>query len=153
MLCGYRLWFCVPSESLYFTLNPGLYMPMSPCSPPNCLIFTPFLSYELVPLSAVWGAKLGGGGGGFEWVSSRRCARCDFGAKYLVRQAQSQPNTQSGSRVRKGIGGRPPRRTLEYNLATMIAIRPERFLKFRFGASDLWCLEIGNTSFYVLWQS
>ena len=95
MLCGFRQQFRFPSKSLIFTLNTSLYMPMYPCSLPNGNILTLILSYDFYPWALPRLSVGGGGVGGetrvrsvFEWVSLRRCARCDFGAKYLLHQAQ-----------------------------------------------------------------
>ena len=90
MICGFCLWFNFPSDSLIFTPNLGLYIPMSPCSSPNSLLFTQILSYGFVPLSSVPYVLRGGTRGGGEWVSSCSCARYNFGAKHLLRQYQSQ---------------------------------------------------------------
>ena len=131
MLCGYRLQFHFPSQSLLFTPNPSLYMPMSPCSLPHCHLFTPILSYGFVPLSVVPSFQWGGvGGGGLEggvdlngWV----CAGvCDAILEQNIYCAKPNPetDTHSGSQVCKGLGAWSPQSNLDCDLATAIAIRP-----------------------------
>ena len=59
------------------------------------LQYSPISSNGFVPLCIFpyfhrgWWHKTRGMGG-LEWVSWRRCARCNFDAKYLLRQTQSQ---------------------------------------------------------------
>ena len=54
--------FCFPSESLLFTPNPGHYMPNSPCSSPNGLLFNPKSASGNLPVSAVPYVRRGGWG-------------------------------------------------------------------------------------------
>ena len=124
---GCRLQFSSPSESLIFTQNTSLYTPMSPCYPPNGLLFTLILSYGLIPLIAVlYLLREGGLWGGVNyngWVCAGVCDAILERDIYCPR-SNNDPGTQSGSRVCKGLGDRAPRSTWEYNLTNKIAILP-----------------------------
>ena len=97
--------FCFHSESLISTPNTSNYMPKSPCSSPNGLVFSPKSLYGYVPANAApsvrpsWGVGVlhaqitlreTRGRGRFKWVSLRRCAWKYFCARNLLRQSQSQ---------------------------------------------------------------
>ena len=130
MLCGCRLRFCFLSESFLFMPNPGINTPMSPCSLPNGLLFTPILSYGSVPLSAVpsvhrlvGDAKQEGGVDFNGWVRAG-VRDAVFLRNIYFAKPNPEPNAHSGSRVWKGLGDRALRKTLEYDLANNILIRP-----------------------------
>ena len=92
MLCDCRLQLCFQSVSLLFTPNSDLRVPFQ-----MVIFLSPTLYDGFVPLCVVPSVRRGGGGwretrgmGGLEWVSLRRCARCDFSTEYLLRQTQSR---------------------------------------------------------------
>ena len=121
MLWGCRLLFHFLSESLIFTPNPGLYMPMFLCSFTNGnIVFSDILECSTILSNPLrWVRTLerhpihpSGGGwhenrgrGGFKWVSSCKCAQCNFGAKYLLRQTQCQSWRPLWFKVPQGTWG------------------------------------------------
>ena len=67
ILCGCSLKYCLPSVSLSFTPNPGIYMPISPCSLPNgqlylsiIILSSPMLSDQFVSLLVIPSVCKGG---------------------------------------------------------------------------------------------
>ena len=127
MLCGCCPRFCFPCKSLLFTPNPGLYMPMYPCSPPNGLMFTTILSYGLVTLSAITSVCRGVGGRKTRGLYILMVADvCDAILAQYIYCAKLNPDsyTQLGSQVYMRLGARAVQRTWEYDLVTVIEIRP-----------------------------
>ena len=55
-------------------------------------------------------------------MSLCRCLWCNFGVIYVLRQANTEPDAQSGSWIRKGLDTWNLWSTLEYNTETVIAI-------------------------------
>ena len=126
-------------ESLIFMPNIGHYMPKSPCSSPNGLLFTPNSLSGLIRVSTVPSGRHGGGG--LCCMHEARCVNivvvvdsngwvCAGVSEMILardiycEKTNPKPDPQYSYRVRKGLGTRAPQSTWDCDLATVISIRP-----------------------------
>ena len=133
ILCDCRLRFHFPSVSLIFMPNPGLYMPISPCSLPNGQ-----LSYSgILQSSPVGPYHCASSRPSVRGGDTKRDVRVDLNGwvRVCVRDAilvrniycskpNPKPNAHSDYWFRSGLEARAPRINLEYDLVTAISIRP-----------------------------
>ena len=125
MIFGCCLWFTFHPVSLFFAPTPVLYMPMSPCSLPNCLFS---LFGEFILLCAILSIRQGGDTKLEVWVDSNGWF-CVGVRNFILAQniycakTNPDPGAHSGSEVRKLVGAWAPWITLDYDLVTLIAIQ------------------------------